>query len=206
MRLLLLTLLLSALPAFARTAADFFVSAPTAQIGIVPAHQRQEMVVNYTAGSETPSRNIFGTPGRLTVNRDNLLTCESSDRSTISVAVLPAGRDTTIALIETVATPIPDSRMTFYTTDWTPLKHQPQELEAMDFVAKGDRKKAKDLEMPEFIFYTITYNPDDSSFLLANTTAKFFTKNDRPAGLPLMQPAVNMRWNGKKLTATNGKH
>lgn len=196
-RLLSLLILMSALTANARSAADFLLSAPLTVIPAVSERARLEMLEYFKANSDAEVKNMFGGTSKVAVNMPQYVTVDVSDRTQISVAVVPAKRDTMLAVIETVLTPVPDSRVTFYGTDWSKLKRQPGELTVMDFVDSKALKADPAAELPEFPFYTLTYVPDEGSFLAANTTAKYYTKSEQPSGLKYMKPAVKVRFDGK---------
>lgn len=197
-RLLPLIILMSALTASARTAADFLLSAPLTVIPAVSERGRLEMLEYFKANSDVQVKNMFGGVSKVAVNTPDYVTVDLTDRAQISVAVVPAKRDTMLALIETVLTPVPDSRVTFYNTDWAKLKRQPGELTVMDFMDRAALKADPTAEIPDFPFYTLTYLPDDNSFLAANTTPKYYVRDERPSGMKYMKPAVRVRFDGKK--------
>lgn len=197
-RLLPLIILLSTLTASARTAADFFLSAPTTVVPAISERARLEMLEYFKANSDIEVKNMFGGTGKVVVSTPMYVTVDVSDRSQLTIAVIPAKRDTTLAVIETVLTPVPDSRVTFYSRDWTELRQQPGELTVMDFVDRDALKADSGVEFPEFPFYTLSYLPDDNCFLAANTTANYYVKSDLPSGLKYMKPALIVRFDGKK--------
>ena len=197
-KLLSLIILLSALSAGARTAADFLLSAPYSGVPAIAERARLEMLEYFKGGSEARVKNVFGGSSKVAVNTPEYVTVDVSDKTQITVAVVPARRDTMIAVIETVLTPVPDSRVTFYSTDWKELAQQPGELTVADFVDRAALKADPEAEMPEFPFYTLTYMPDDNTFMAANTTPKYYAKVDRPSGLRAMKSAIRVRFDGKK--------
>ncbi|MDE6134730.1 MAG: DUF3256 family protein, partial [Muribaculaceae bacterium] len=159
---------------------------------------RLDMLDYFNYGKDTPSRNILGGSSRITANNPSLLSVKVSDIASMDLAVIPLKRDTVLAVIETVATPVPDSHITLYDSSWQALNVQPPRLTTTDFVSASDRRKAAGTELPPFPFYTITFRPEDGAFRFVNTTGGYYDKADSPDGLSLMKSELWMKFDGKK--------
>ena len=90
------------------------------------------------------------------------------------MALIPVKGDTIIAIIETVATPIPDSSIKLYAKDWTPLP-SPKFPTSIDFVNKKERKKVADT-VPPFDFISAEYLPEKTLFRFTNHTAGYYVR------------------------------
>lgn len=110
-------------PAQARTIRDFFASEPGHIFALLPSNTRLDLLDYYDSGQIVEAQNNLGDDTSLISVSDTLLTMNTSESKTLQMRLLTrqGGRDTVIAVIETVKTPVPDSRITFYDTQWRPL-------------------------------------------------------------------------------------
>lgn len=183
----------------ARTAADFFVSAPDEALILIDRNTRMDMLDYFNNNLATSSSNMVGGSARILANQPDLIEMTVGRDSNVKIAVVPELRDTIIAVIETVLTPVPDSYVKFYTRNWYPLKYStPAMPTAMDFVPAAQRKEAKRTVMPDVCFVVADYNPESRTFTMRNTTASYYTEEDRPEGLALMRPSIEMVFGGRK--------
>lgn len=107
----------------ARTAADFFVTAPGSVMPYTDSNLRLDLLDYYRYGSDRSMPDRTSTPLRITGESDRTLTVAVGEEgSRVQIAVLPAGKDTLLAVVTTVTLPAPDSRVDFYNKDWTPAR------------------------------------------------------------------------------------
>ena len=104
------------------------------------------------------------------------LTVQLTDASRCQLSVLPASGSPLIALITTVATPTPDSRMSVYTSDWsrdvTPSVFTKPTL--ADWLTEEGKKHSDEVEMTvPFLLISYTYDPATSTLTLTNNSAQF---------------------------------
>ena len=109
----LILALLTALPITARTAADFFAKAPLEAVPVLTPNARLDMLDYFHSGVETATANTLGGKSRIIAEEPMKLRAEISKSSELQVAVLPNKGDTIVAFIETVASPVKDSYVTF---------------------------------------------------------------------------------------------
>lgn len=75
----------------------------------------------------------------------------------------------------------------------------------MDFVPRELRKDAAKAVMPDVCFVVADYNPESRTFTMSNTTASYYTDGDRPEGLALMRPSIEMVFGGRKFVEVKPK-
>lgn len=190
----------------ARTAADFFVSAPDEVLILIPPATRMDMLDYFNNNLPTASPNVVGGTARVLANQPDLIEMTVGRDSNVKIAVVPEVRDTLIAVIETVLTPVPDSYVKFYTRNWYPIKYStPAMPSVMDFVPRELRKDAAKTVMPDVCFVVADYNPESRTFTMSNTTASYYTDGDRPEGLALMRPSIEMVFGGRKFVEVKPK-
>ncbi len=91
---------------------------------------RYELINNYGRADKTEILNDLSTDEtRILILNDEYMKIATSSAQTVELKLLhKSKRDTVIAVIETVATPYKDSRLTFYDSKW-------QQLDASKFIA-----------------------------------------------------------------------
>lgn len=198
--LILLAAASAALTAPARTAADFFKEAPTTVVPLLQTNTRLDMLDYFNSGLSTPSANTLGGRSRITALSDRAVTIEMSRDASMQIALVPSGRDTIVAVVETVLTPVADSRVRlFRPADWKELP-APEMPGIAQFADPARRKEIKTAEMPDYLFVRAEYDPETSVFRFTDTTPAYYTDADRPKGLGLLRQNIEMRLSGDKFT------
>lgn len=197
-RLALVALLAAAIfPAQARTAADFLVELPTEECVLLEPGMRLDMIDYFQAGQSTPVRNVLGEPSRILSATPERVVVEISENSTLEVAVIPAGRDTVVAVVKTVKVPMADSRIAFFRPDtWTKTIGPMPGLS--DFASS--RSDAAEAQAIPMAFVSATYDPDSGQFVFSNNTAAYYHSTEIPPVLARLTPELKLKWNGRKWT------
>lgn len=197
-------LILPAMTTGARTAADFFVSAPDEALILIDRNTRMDMLDYFNNNLPTASQNVVGGTSRILENAPNRIELNVGRDSNVKIAVIPERRDTIIAVIETVLTPVPDSYVRIYNKNWNPIRYSTPDMpSAMDFVPKELRKEAAKAVMPDVCFAVADYNPDKGTFTMNNTTRAYYIGQDQPDGLALMRTSIEMVFAGRRFVEVN---
>lgn len=190
---LLITALATVWTGAARTAADFFAAAPAEAVPLLKTNTRLDMLDYYNSGLPTASDNSLGGRSRITALSDNALTVELSRDATLQLAVVPAGRDTVVAVIETIRTPMADSGIRLYrASDWRELP-APALPGVREFAPADMRKNMKTGDSDGIFFVRAEYEPESGLFRFTDTTAAYYTDADRPESLKKLRPNITMR-------------
>ena len=119
MKKIAILLMLLPLMAAGRTMREFFLTAPLDIVGYVDESSRLDMIDYLEAGlsdrTVTSNRNLGVRLAELT---DSTVILKAGEVQTITLRLLPAKSDTVIAVIETLATPAPDSKLAIYNKEW----------------------------------------------------------------------------------------
>lgn len=101
--------------------ADAVVSAPASVRGSLSAEKLADLVEYARAGMLTHTeKNAAGSEARIWVLDSLRAELQTSPGRMLTLQLLPVKNDTVIAVIETLTSQEPDSRMTVYSRDWTP--------------------------------------------------------------------------------------
>lgn len=176
----------------ARTAADFFGAAPDSVYPILTGSTRLDMIDYYNYGSDRSSDNRLGGHSRITAQTDRTLGYELSERSSGQLAVLvPAPGDTVIAVVTTVPTPLPDSEIAFYTTDWRAAA-APVALPAYsDWLSDEGRRRAdRAAGLVPFVTAQATFSPAADTLTLVSGVGSYLAPADRDEGAALFLPQL----------------
>ncbi len=170
------------------------------------AGTRAEMLAYYIGGRVVPKDTDLGEKAQLdTVTNDYLRITTSVCRSVQLRLLTRGGRDTVVAVVETVKTPVPDSRISFYDTRWRELSAKrvmgrvPQ---LADFVRRGvDAKRAAEaLADVDFPMITLDFEgPGFGSLAARQRLKEFYSASDYKRLEPVLTDVVRYAVSGAKL-------
>lgn len=161
----------------AQSVEHYFFQMPANLLPAVPIDTRKDLVDFYNNGKAAAMHSATGGDIELKELSKDYLLLQTSQSGDIQLKLLQVN-DTlrVLALVRTVAAPMKDSRMAFYTTTWEPLKDIiPPEMTYLDFL---DKEKGKALgvadrfnEVCMRIFISYEFNRN-SSLLVARSSLK----------------------------------
>lgn len=193
--------LMLAASAAAVTASSAFVTAPRAVVPMIDSLTRLDMVDYFSSGLETPSTNVLGGDVKVTALDNNMLSFNTSSAGRRDILLLPAGRDTLIAVITTLSLPGSDSTIDFYTGSWRPLNRDsyfkvPSLKEWL--TPAGRDKSATVAEAVPFMVVAYSFDPEESTLTLTNSFNSITSREDSTAIAGLVVPELHYKWTGKK--------
>jgi len=105
-----------------QTASEIFIRMPDNLITELESAWRKDLIDLYKSGKEATLENSLQGKSTLLTLNDDYLKLQLTARVTLEMRRLPLINNTyIICLVTTVYAPVPDSRVSFYTTDWQPL-------------------------------------------------------------------------------------
>lgn len=183
------------------TATGAFTKAPRQVFPMLDNNARLDMVDYFNSGMTTPSTNALKGKSRITALAPLSMTISMTEASDYQLALLPAGSDTIIAVITTVATPAPDSKMALYSKDWTAnvtAKTFNKPL-LRDWLTADGRKNSDDVEsLVPFLLISYSYDPGTAILTLTNNTGSFLSEEIYETVRPYLFSELTYRWDGKK--------
>lgn len=187
----------------AKKAVEAFVNAPRQIFPLLDRNTRLDMVDYFVSGSDKQSKNALDGGSSLTSLTDGDLTIRMTESSNVQVAILPAPADSLVAVITTVLTPTPDSKIAIYSSDWS------QNLtskcfsapEVKDWLNDEGRKNRDEVEaLVPFLLVSYSYNPELSQLTLTNNTHEFLSEDIYAIVEPYLHKTLIYNWNGKRFT------
>lgn len=176
--LILLVALVMAAGVEARTVRDFFASEQGKLFMLLPRTTRLDLLDYYDSGQKIYAKNNMGEGTHLISVTDNFLEISMTNSKTVQMLLTVNKKDTVIAVIETFATPVKDSHISFYDNKWTPLEGDKYfKMPSMEnFVLKTVDKKERAtlLDNIAFPLISLTFEGDDHTTLVARHGLKEF--------------------------------
>ncbi|MDE6301514.1 MAG: DUF3256 family protein [Muribaculaceae bacterium] len=155
--------------AAARTAASWFSQAPARVISGVPRTVRLDAIDYFRSGLARDVMADSDTPVRVTEMTDRTLTFRHGEHTSVQIAVLPAGRDTVLAVVTTVDAPTPVSGIRFYDRNWEPLPKQPFVMPAFsEWLVPGADADVLQATLG-FMPATVRFNESADSLIMINS-------------------------------------
>lgn len=181
---------------------ECFINAPREVIATIDSLTRVEMLLYLEAGSPTPSKNMLDGQARIINLTDDMITFSNSAASEVTIARLPAGRDSVLLVLTTVALPALDTGARMYSSNWTPL---PAKMQLPSFnnlnlwltpEAKGHEADIENI-VP-FITAKCDFTPSTQTLLITSTVLPLIGKDNYEPIAPYMKDTISYRWTGKK--------
>lgn len=206
LRLLLSMLLVavSCAAASALTAEEAFVKAPHKVFPLLDRNARLDMIDYFKVGMAKPTGNSLDGSSLITALDPSSLTVSITEASDAQIAVLPAGSDTIVAVITTIKTPTPDSKLTVYSSDWkrTLTSSVFSKPELRDWLTPEGRKNIDDVEiMVPFLLIDYTFDSANGTLTLTNRTREFLSDDVYSIVKPYLVETLTYRWNGKRFAS-----
>ena len=183
------------------TASQAFVDAPQKVFPLLDHNVRMDMVDYFNSGLETPSGNALNGQSVITELTPSSVSVKMTDSSTSQLTLLPAGNDTIIAIVSTVAAPGLDSNIRFFNRDWTPIPDgrcfsRPGWDQWLNDNGKGHRDEVM-MQVP-FMLASYVIDPVTGVLTVTNNLGKFLDEDVYEMVAPYLQPQLSYTWNGKK--------
>ena len=190
-----------------RTIRDFFASEPDDIFMLVPHTARLDMLDYYDSGQKVEMSNKLGDDTQLDSVDNSYLKLRTSESRMVELLMLQyTKRDTIIAVIETVFTPVPDSQLRFFNSNWVelssirPLKKMPT-LDDFFLPSTNKAKRQELLEKLPFTLLEMSFTGDGHNTLLVkHNLDKFLSKEEFAQFKPYMRPSLTYAINGAKFT------
>ncbi len=180
---------------------DTFVNAPQNIFPLLDRTTRLDMLDYYRSNMSTASANRLDGKSRITAVDKQSIMIESTGSSDIAMVMLPSGADSIIAVITTVKTPAPDSRIDLYSRGWErlPSENYLRRPALADWLTDEGKKNISDVEaFVPFVLISYSYDPVTSRLTMRNNTSEFLSSEINAMVEGFMLPEKVFRWNGKK--------
>lgn len=183
------------------TASDAFTSAPAGVFPLLDKNTRLDMVDYFTSGMATASANRLQGKSSITSLTPSTLTVKITDSSSAQIALLPAGKDTVIAVVSTVATPGLDSTVKFYDSSWNQLQGAKYFTAPTwdDWVTSGHDIDEVTAYAP-FMLASCFIDPEAGTLTLTNNLSTFLDEDTYKSLAPALNTSLVYKWNGKRFT------
>lgn len=185
----------------APTAATFFSRAPSDVAAWITTYSRLVMIDYFAHGSDVKTEGSLGQKSGLCSLDDRKLVWRDDDSVTSVIAVIPAQRaDTLLVLIRTIASPVADSRVSYYDKNWKPLTSAAYPQPAFsDWLTDAGKKSRSDIESQlPFMLASADFDPATQTLTFVNTAEGFFPDGKKPDCLALLKKRLSYKWDGRK--------
>lgn len=201
-RMLLILCLFCTMSVFAQNMKSVFISMPDSIAPLFTKVNKEDCVDFLDSGMKAVVTNRFGSKSEMKDLSDGYVLMQTTGSSTLEMKLLPVNDSTkVICMVKTVCASACDSRIHFYTSDWS------RELPVSDFLVMPDagmfflptdtvtqeyaliRKKA-DMHLVK-----VSLSKDDASLTFIYTTPDYLNKEDREKLLPyLRKEPIVLKW------------
>lgn len=199
---LLLLTLTAAASAGARRIADFFVEAPMYQAAPnIDRNTRMDMLDYFRSGLPSKTTNIVGEPVAVLSENDRSIRVCAGDSVTLEYGLAVSGPDSLLIVIENLPTPMPDSKVSFFSTDWTAARPLAVLSPALNdwLTDEGRSNRSRAEEILPFITASARFDQDGNRLIFTPTIGRYFATKDSIASEVerYIVPSLTYVYNGK---------
>jgi len=202
--ILTLAMALLPLPSAARTIADLFATEPGNIFPLLTRTNRLDMVDYYNSGQTVSIANSLLGESSLLQLDSTYLKVQTSGSRVVEMRMRMVGKDTVITVIETVMSPVPDSRLTQWNVHWQ--RYTSDRLFSMpaidDFlVKKMPRELRADLQDAMiFPLIRLTFTGENRDTIEAtHGLQQFLVPSEFKRYEPFLKPALRYQFKGLKI-------
>lgn len=193
-------LLMGDFAAEAKSIDDVFKSAPAQVLPLLDSNARLDMLDYYNSGLSNKTGNSLGGGSAITGKSGERMDVKLTDASTMELALLPAANDSLIAVISTVMTPVPDSKISVFSGDWKEnLTGRMIKVPELDdwLTNAGKKHKAEVMQIVPFMLVEYDYDPGTQLLTLKNNTPHFVGDEIYQIIEGYVYPQMVYKWTGK---------
>lgn len=194
---------LSATQLSAATAARMFADAPRAIFPLLDRNTRLDMLDYFNSGLRNESKNMLDGGSAITALSDTAISVSVTDASSVSLILLPTPADTLVAVISTVNTPAPDSKISIYSSDWKQIPTAKLfKVPGLDnwLTAEGKKNSTQVQTLVPFMLVAYDIDPKTLTLTLTNNTPQFLSDDVAETVRPYFHHTLTYVWNGKRFT------
>ncbi len=200
MKRFLFGLCLVAMPVtmMAQQVRNMWVNMPTSIAGSLEKSTRQELLDLKEMKKKAVISGPLGEECSIDTLTADYLSVRLSDVSTLQMKMLPTSSgDSLLCLVQTYAGPLPESSISFYTSDWKalpmPSMHLDVDLQRPDTMTQDDFSKLQALFDPKLISFTLS--PSNKDLVVA--LSPVIISEEEKAHVKALTLQRKLNWNGK---------
>ncbi|WP_281642461.1 DUF3256 family protein [Hoylesella loescheii] len=200
MKRFLFGLCLVAMPVtmMAQQVRKMWVNMPTSIAGSLEKSTRQELLDLKEMKKKAVISGPLGEECSIDTLTADYLSVRLSDVSTLQMKMLPTSSgDSLLCLVQTYAGPLPESSISFYTSDWKalpmPSMHLDVDLQRPDTMTQDDFSKLQALFDPKLISFTLS--PSNKDLVVA--LSPVIISEEEKAHVKALTLQRKLNWNGK---------
>ena len=188
----------------ARTIADLFGTEPGQIFPLLTRTNRLDMVDYYNSGQIVDMENNMAGDSRLLELDSTYLKVQTSGSRVVEMLLRTAGKDTVITVIETVMTPVPDSRLTQWNSHWQRYTSDKLfNMPAIDDFIVGKMPSELRLDLQDHMIFPLiklTFAGEKQDIIEASHgLEQFLAPSEYKRFAQYFKPTIRYRFNGLKI-------
>lgn len=203
-QMIFLLLALASIATSAKSLRDLLIDEKGEVFPTLTQSMRATMISNYADSTLQGTMNRIGEESKITHMSDDFIALETSAGQTVELKLLTQGsKDTVIVMIETVKIPVQDSHLSFYDSNWKPLKNSRKVMDIptmADFIKTGTPKAQATEILREIDFPLIGMKFDGNRLVAKQMMPEFYVKTDYQKFAPYLIDTIYYDIKGTQLT------
>ena len=199
-----LSLVLLPLTGVARTIGDLFASEPGNIFPLLTRTNRLDMIDYYNSGQMVAVPNNLTGESRLVMMDSTYLKVQTSGSREVEMCMRKVGKDTVITVIETVMTPVPDSRLTQWNSHWQRFTSDRLfSMPGIDAFITGKMPRELRADLQDAMIFPLihlTFKGEKHDIIeAAHGLEQFLAPSEFQRFATYLKPSLNYRFSGLKI-------
>ena len=199
-----LSLALLPLTGVARTIGDLFASEPGNIFPLLTRTNRLDMIDYYNSGQMVAVPNNLTGESRLVMMDSVYLKVQTSGSREVEMCMRKVGKDTVITVIETVMTPVPDSRLTQWNSHWQRFTSDRLfSMPGIDAFITGKMPRELRADLQDAMIFPLIHltfkGEKHDTIEAAHGLEQFLAPSEFQRFATYLKPSLNYRFSGLKI-------
>ncbi len=187
--------------ATARKIADFFVEAPMYEAApYIDTNMRMDLLDYFRSNLPSKTTNMFGETASVVSESERSLLVNVGKGVELEYGLAVSGCDSLLVVIETLPTPMPDSKVSLFGTGWKVARRASVMPAPSDWLTDEGRANIESVELAvPFITASAKFVEDGNKLVFTNTIGEYYSDKDSTASevARYLKPQITYRFNGK---------
>lgn len=189
----------------AQTAKELYLNIPDTLMPLLTEVNRADFIDFLESNMRAEVTNRLGGKSEMKTLTDTYISIQTTPQSTWQMKLLPArnGKDTIICVVNTITTPVPDSRIQFFDTRWreqSSTKYLPKPPHITHFILPQPADTTaiyayqKATLQADLTLMQIDLAPDNTTLTYTLTTPRYMEQKTAETLKPYLRRSITYRW------------
>ena len=171
----------------------------------IDTNMRMDLLDYFRSNLPSKTANMFGETASIVSESERSLLVNVGKGVELEYGLAVSGCDSLLVVIETLPTPMPDSKVSLFGTGWKAARQASVMPAPSDWLTDEGRANIESVELAvPFITASAKFDENDNKLVFTNTIGEYYSGKDSTASevARYLKPQITYRFNGKTFVQT----